>query len=169
MRKLILALVIVVMGVGVTGCSTKSSLEGLNPEIKIAQTAKFECGQVTDKSGFSPSGEDVQPASAMETALKAVLNKEGLKGKDFRIDTTILAYSPGNAFARWILPGAGATKLQTESRIYDQSGSLVATLPVTRTIAAGGGYTMGAWREVFQEVAEEIVNVLKEKMLGIKK
>lgn len=32
---------------GMVGCSTKSSLEGLSPTMKVAQTAKFESGEVT--------------------------------------------------------------------------------------------------------------------------
>ena len=68
-----------------------------------------------------------------------------------------------------MLPGAGATKLVTESEIYTPEGVLVAKIPVNRSIAAGGGYTIGAWKTVFDDVAQEIVKVLKEQLLGIKK
>lgn len=45
----------------------------------------------------------------------------------------------------------------------------MAKIPVNRSIAAGGGYTIGAWKTVFDDVAQEIVKVLKEQLLGIKK
>ena len=171
MKKLLLTLVVAGMCFGMVGCATKSSLEGLSPTLKVAQTAKFESGEVTDKSGFVFGEKDdkIVLTDAMKSSLTAALATEDLAGNDYVIKTTILQYSPGNAFARWMLPGAGATKLVTESEIYTPEGVLVAKIPVNRSIAAGGGYTIGAWKTVFDDVAQEIVKVLKEQLLGIKK
>lgn len=171
MRKLFLLLAVAGMCFGMVGCSTKSSLEGLSPTMKVSQAAKFESGEVIDKSGFVFEEKDdkIVLADAMKSSLSAALASEGVAGSDYVIKTTILQYSPGNAFARWILPGAGATKLVTESEIFTPEGVLVAKIPVNRSIAAGGGYTIGAWKTVFDDVAQEIVKVLKEQLLGIKK
>lgn len=171
MRKLFLLLAVVGMCFGMVGCSTKSSLEGLSSTMKVSQAAKFESGEVIDKSGFVFEEKDdkIVLADAMKSSLSSALATEGIAGSDYVIKTTILQYSPGNAFARWILPGAGATKLVTESEIFTPEGVLVAKIPVNRSIAAGGGYTIGAWKTVFDDVAQEIVKVLKEQLLGIKK
>ena len=41
----------------------------------------------------------------------------------------------------------------------------MARLPVHRSIAAGGGYTINAWKYVFDDVAKETVRVMKEQLL----
>lgn len=68
-----------------------------------------------------------------------------------------------------MLPGAGATKLTTVSIIYTADRRELARIPVTRSIAAGGGYTIGAWKYVFKDVAKETVKVIKEQILKIEK
>lgn len=164
MRKLICLLVLaVVVAVG-AGCATKSSFDAADPSMKLSSESKFEVTKIDDKSGFTPSGEDVDPAKAMQAALEAELEKSGLAGKDYRINVTISEYKPGNAFARWLMPGMGGTYLKTRSSIIDTEGKIVAVIPVDRTVAAGGGFTIGAWRECFKEVAEEIVKVLQREM-----
>ena len=167
-KKALLSILMMGLCIACIGCSTKSSLEWLEPSIKIAPTDKFEIGEVTDQSGFVPAESELEPAEAMKKALVTAMQRENLLGNEFKIDTTVLAYSPGNAFSRWLVPGMGATHLKTISYIYGKDGNKVAELPVERKISAGGGFTIGAWREVFSEVAEEIVEVIQEKFLKIK-
>lgn len=164
MRKLVCLLAMALMMAIVSGCATKSSFDASDTSIKLSQTSRFEVAEITDNSGFTPSGEDVDPASAMRSALIAELEKSGIAGKGYKINVTISEYKPGNAFARWLLPGMGGTYLKTKSSIIDSSGKIVAVIPVNRTVAAGGGFTIGAWRECFQDVAEEIVKILKIEM-----
>ena len=164
MRKLIFLLALaLVVAVG-AGCATKSSFDAADPSLKIPPQSKFEVAKIEDNSGFTPSGEDVDPAKAMRAALISKLEKAGLAGQDYKIDVTISEYRPGNAFARWLMPGMGGTYLKTRSSIIDTEGKIVAVIPVDRTVAAGGGFTIGAWRECFKEVAEEIVKVLQREM-----
>lgn len=146
------------------GCSTKSAFEPVFPDVSLPPTARYVIGEVKDNSGFTASSEEINPVIAMETALKAELTKAGLYDGDFKINIAITEYEPGNAFKRWILPGFGGTYLKTQSTILNPDGKIVATIPVNRMIAAGGAFTVGAWKECFQEVAEEIVKVLKREM-----
>jgi hypothetical protein len=46
--------------------------------------------------------------------------------------------------------------------VLDGDGGAVGTFSVERSIAAGGGYTVGAYKYVFDEVAKAIVDYLKE-------
>lgn len=153
------------------GCSTKSSIVGLNPEIQVSQSEKFASGNVVDKSGyvFGEKDEKIVLTEVMQSALSSALETGGIRGTGYVIDTEILEYAPGNAFARWMLPGAGATKLTTVSTIYTADRRELARIPVTRSIAAGGGYTIGAWKYVFKDVAKETVKVIKEQILKIEK
>ena len=106
----------------------------------------------------------VAAAKAMQAALAAELEKSGLAGQGYKLNVSISEYAPGNAFARWLMPGMGGTYLKTRTSILDGDDKTVAVIPVNRTVAAGGGFTIGAWRECFGEVATEIVKVLKREM-----
>ncbi|MDJ0685872.1 MAG: DUF4410 domain-containing protein [Alphaproteobacteria bacterium] len=127
-------------------------------------------GDVTDNSGFvfSQDEESLDIPVSMEAALTEQLTEEGLlaTGDDagYAINPTINEYEPGNAFARWLLPGAGSTILKVSSDIQTPDKAPVATIETTNTIYAGGAYTIGAWRSIFESGAEEIVEQLKKSM-----
>lgn len=149
------------------GCSTKISIDKVVHET-LPQEAKFSCGEVIDQTGFVPTQEhdNIVLSNAFKSALDAAFTKAGLAGTGYTINSTILEYSPGNAFARWLLPGAGATKLKIVNKIIAPGGELIATIPVERSIAAGGGYTVGAWKYIFTDVADSVVETLKKELLG---
>ena len=154
----------------ISGCMTKSNLDLQSPSVKVSETAKFSAGKATDNSGyqFPPEEEDkFDLAKAMQSSLDAALSQNGLKGKGYTIRVTILNYEPGSAFHRWLLPGFGGTKLTTESYVYSPAGKLVAKIPVHRSINAGGGFTIGAYRYVFDDVAAEIVRIIKTRLRGV--
>lgn len=164
MQKLICLLgLVVVVAVG-AGCATKSSFDAADSSVKLSKESKFEVSKVDDNSGFTPSGEDVAQAKAMQAALTAELERAGLAGQGYKLNVSISEYAPGNAFARWIMPGMGGTYLKTRTSILGGDDKTVAVIPVNRTVAAGGGFTIGAWRECFNDVATEIVKVLKREM-----
>ncbi|MDR2368860.1 MAG: DUF4410 domain-containing protein [Deltaproteobacteria bacterium] len=124
----------------------------------------FSVGEVSDKSGFKfPEGEEekIVLTEAMTGALKKALEAKGAQGEgQWLINVDITEYAPGNAFARWLMPGAGATVLGVVAHIVNQEGVAAARIPIRRSIGFGGGYTIGAWEYVFDEVAEAIVETL---------
>ncbi|EGY24611.1 hypothetical protein DA2_3227 [Desulfovibrio sp. A2] len=150
------------------GCSTKSRITPMGDAAHIPAGSTFSVGQTVDDSSFKFGEQDEKFSlcDTMSASLKNALVQEAMESAQgpLVIKTRILAYAPGNAFARWLVPGAGATKLSTESEVYAPDGSMLAKIPVERSIAAGGGYTIGAWKYVFDDVAKEIVAVLKKDM-----
>ena len=60
------------------------------------------------------------------------------------------------------MPGYGSTVLTVECALHD-GAKKVATVNARRTVDAGGGYTVGAWKTIFGSVAEDIVADLKKK------
>ena len=148
------------------GCGTKSSyrsppgLEALNP------SGGFSIGQVYDRSGyeFPDLANAFNLEETMASALWTALARQGLAAENgqYTIDVNILAYVPGNAFARWLLPGAGATKLEVEAVVFDRNYFQVARIPVYRHIGAGGALTVGAHKSAFGDVADRIVSILKD-------
>ena len=104
----------------------------------------------------------------MREALEKALRAKGALGEEapWLVKVELVDYAPGNAFARWLLPGAGATKLKAVATVVDSEGSRAATIPVERSIGFGGAYTIGAWKYVFDEVAVEMVRLLTETKGG---
>lgn len=141
------------------GCGTKSTYIATPGAKAINQADGFKVGQVNDLTGFHV--DDFNLKDAMTAAMEAALAKQGLTGAGYSVNVNILAYYPGNAFLRWLMPGAGATQLTVEAMIMDKKGELAAKIPVDRHISAGGGYTVGAYKYVVEEVAQEIAAVIK--------
>jgi len=148
------------------GCGTTSNYIQAPGAQGINQAEGFKVGQVEDLSGFQFRPNDPDAFSlkeTMSTALGAALARQGLTGEGRnKVNVNILAYDPGNAFARWIVPGAGATKLTVEATIVDKKGTQLAKIPVDRHISAGGGFTVGAYKYIFEEVAQEIAAIIKD-------
>lgn len=152
-----------------SGCSTKTYYQPIPGEAAVQTTASFTIGKTQDLSGYKFSDDDKDKfvlTTAMDDALKAELGKAGalrLDGADYVIDTKITNYAPGNAALRWLLPGAGETRLTVESSVINNEGRVVATIPVDRRVPAGGVQTIGAYKYVFEDVAEAIVTVLRDE------
>ena len=147
-----------------SACSTKVSYIPSQGVDSIPPEAMFAVGEVVDETGFSfPADEKdkIVLSEAMAAALKKALTESGIIADgQLLINVTLTEYAPGNAFKRWLMPGAGATKLNVVAYVVDQEGTKMATIPVERYIGMGGGYTVGAWKYVFDEVATAIVQSL---------
>ncbi|UTF51796.1 DUF4410 domain-containing protein [Desulfomicrobium sp. ZS1] len=153
-----------------TGCSTKSQFN----QVSDAQNQcppYFSIGEIKDSSNYSPGKNDpaIEPSEMMRSALKNELTKKGYFAEKSEnvstINIEILNYAPGNAFARWLFPGAGASKLKIQTALVDCKNIEIANIPIDRSIAAGGGYTIGAWEYVFTDVAERLVQDLEKNVL----
>jgi hypothetical protein len=163
-----LLLAVLALAAFMTGCSTSSSYTPLHHEIQIAPSSTFKVGEVNDKSGFIFEAGDEDSfnlAQAMKENLVSVLTINNSFNADgpYTINVDILEYSPGNAGLRWLMPGLGATSLSIKSIVCSNKDVPLAEIPVKRSIAAGGAYTVGAYKYVFREVAEEIVKILLDE------
>lgn len=162
-------LVILAVSLALVGCSMKSNLHRTPDATYLPADTKFQIGETVDASGFTfvDPNEKFSLSDAMTGSLNAAFSMEGLSASNSKyiIKTKVVEYAPGNAFTRWIIPGAGATKLSTESVVYTVDGVEIARIPVQRSIAAGGGYTIDAWKYVFNDVAQETVKVIKTQLM----
>ncbi|NCC04674.1 MAG: DUF4410 domain-containing protein [Proteobacteria bacterium] len=155
------------------GCSTKSQYVKIN-ESQNNCPSYFNIGEVVDSSNYVPGKDDpkISPAVYMKNALQKELIANSIYGKEskdvYTIQIEVLNYAPGNAFARWIMPGLGASKLNIQTTIVDCKGTPFANIPIDRSVAAGGGYTIGAWEYVFVDVSERLVKDLKKNVLNMK-
>lgn len=161
--KLLLLSALLVFG---TACSKTSSFDLKDPNAVIAPSSGFMIGDVEDNTGYQPREDepDIDLEKSLKEALNKAVTKQGLEGNDYTISTKIINYEPGNAFHRWLMPGMGATKLETISTISDKNGNVIATIPVQRNISFGGAFTVGAWETVIAEVADEIILTIKKHL-----
>lgn len=159
---MILALAAVLHGCG----SVKHRLD-LSEGYAPPQEARVAIGQIRNQSG-KDFGE-IDPVGLLRDSLAEALRKENLlwsgSGPKITIDADIIEYEPGSAFKRWLLPGWGSTVLTVRAALRDGE-RIVGTAESRRTISIGGGYSIGAWRTIFSDVAEDLAGDLKAKIRG---
>lgn len=113
---------------------------------------------------------DVEPEdlyAAYRESLTESLEKYGIdyapdKTK-YIIDISILGYKEGNAFVRWLTPAGGESKVTVQATLK-RGEKIIGGVESQQTIAWGGGFSIGGWRNVISwsaaEVAEELCREL---------
>tara|TARA_B100001093_G_scaffold515280_1_gene591277 strand:+ start:971 stop:1456 length:486 start_codon:yes stop_codon:yes gene_type:complete len=143
----------------ITGCSTTSVIEVVNPDLLDGEIVVATV-IVSNSTG---QAFDIDIESMLSKGLLDELSSQSMldetSGK-FNLDVSIVQYEKGNAFARWMVPGMGATVLSVEASLKDGSGSIIAQSQATKSIGAGGGYTIGAWSTVFKDISKTLVTDL---------
>ncbi|MBR5050115.1 MAG: DUF4410 domain-containing protein [Desulfovibrio sp.] len=155
---------VLMLSLALAGCATHGTMQLSDEARPLAADATFQNEEVKDASGFDWGTEKdrVDIVASLKAAIDWELAQANLAGTGYVLRTDIVRYEPGNAFKRWLMPGFGATRLNVVGKVFTREGALVATVPVERYIGFGGGFTIGAWKDVFQDVAKEIVRVLKK-------
>jgi hypothetical protein len=143
----------------VTGCASSSNIQAtgqasIESDLTIAEI------NVANSTGENFEGTDV--IAMMRSAASDEVRKNGLRryadsGTPYSLNINIIQYSKGNAVTRWMMPGAGKTILSVEAELKNPDGVVVAESQATESIGAGGLYTIGAWKRVFDKVAESLV------------
>jgi hypothetical protein len=139
----------------------------LGPQLASLPKGPFELGKVTNATGQTY---DVNVESLLTDALTIKLSNQGLlwtEGPDPKVllSCQVVEYDEGSAFKRWLLPGWGATVLAIQCDMKDKERQ-IGSLDARRTVSAGGAYTTGANLYIFQQVAEDVVQDLRSKMLS---
>ena len=125
---------------------------------------KVAVGEVS----YSGQYADLEPQRRLRDALAEAFRKkdllaQGNSDKYLVLDSQILEYEPGNAFKRWMLPGWGATILSVRAVLRDGE-KIAGTAEARRTISIGGGYSIGAWKTIFPDVAEDVAEEIATKL-----
>ncbi|MDR0465998.1 MAG: DUF4410 domain-containing protein [Deltaproteobacteria bacterium] len=166
MRKLLLIAAVGVLCAVLTGCGASAKYIPVPGAAKVNPVGAFSIGEVTNASKVEYLENGKKVSDAMHDALKLELVKKtafAMPG-DYALNITIDQYKPGNAFARWLSPGAdsGETFLAISCSVADREGNELARIRARKSITFGGGFTRGAWEYVFNDVAEELVKTLQE-------
>lgn len=89
---------------------------------------------------------------------------EQVSSPPLTLDAYIVKYQKGNVFMRPVLPMWGKTALAVRCDLKD-GDRVVTTVESKHVISLGSGaFTVGAWRKVFSDVSEDLVQELARKM-----
>ena len=148
-----------------TGCGTVKHTMNLSAGYAMSPDAKIEVGPVLNQTGKQL---DIDIEKMLTDALTEQLQKENLlaMGGDSQklvIQSKVIEYDKGNAFKRWLMPGWGSTVLTIQCDLKD-GDKIVGTADARRTISIGGAYSIGAWKTVFEGIANDMVKDLKKEI-----
>ena len=129
---------------------------------------KIVLGTIVNKTG---KNFDVDIEAILELAVVSKLVDEKLLGfegdsNSVVMDVSIISYRKGNAFIREFLPlpGFSSTELAIEASLFDSKGNLEATAQAQRSVDWGGRYTVGAWRSIFDGLANDLIEDLRSEI-----
>jgi hypothetical protein len=151
--------VLAVLAFTTYGCGSVQHKVSFQENYAIQPDTRLEVGKVTNETGQTF---DVDVVQMLTDGLSGALGEKKLlwtggEAHKLVIDSKIVEYEKGDAFKRWLLPGWGATVLSVQAVLKDGDQS-VGTAEARRTVSAGGGYTIGAWRTVFNSLANDVVD-----------
>jgi len=151
-------------------CGTVEHSVRVEDQQAFGVDTKILVGEVANRTGESF---DIDIETMLRDAMVDELAKENLLGKQgapgvVSMNVNIIEYRKGDAFKRWLWPGYGSTVLVIEANLLDAEGNVDATAQANRSVDAGGGYTTGAWEEIFEDVAADLVSDLKVSITGVK-
>jgi hypothetical protein len=149
----------------ITACGTVQHNVKFNPDYRTQAGTRLEVAAVSNQTKETF---DVDIERMLADALSQELREQdllwtGQDGQRLLIKAQILEYSKGDAFKRWLAPGAGATVLTVSCDLLD-GDQCVGTAQAKRTVSAGGLYTVGAWRTVFNSVAKDLAEDLRSQL-----
>lgn len=163
----LLLLVAALTGCGYKQLQTKGGEAG---DLLPSPGATVELGKISVE-GEKPL--DFNPAVLLKEELTEALADENMlwsgnkSASRFILDAKIVDYEPGNAAKRWLLPGWGSTILGVRGELKaPESGRVAAVIENKRAVYAGGAFTIGAWKTIFDTVADDLAAELKYRING---
>ena len=144
-------------------CGTVEHTVRVEDQQAFGEDTRILVGEVANKTGETF---DVDIEAMLRDAMVNELSRENLLGQEatpgvVTMNVNIIEYRKGDAFKRWLWPGYGSTVLVAD-------GNVDATAQANRSVDAGGGYTVGAWKKIFEDVSADLVSDLKSTVTGVK-
>ena len=148
-----------------TGCGTVQHKVDFKDKYAPPPNTKIELGRVMNKTGdeFDIDIKKMLSDSLEKTLKEKELLWTGTGGSKLLLESNIIEYKKGDAFKRWLLPGWGSTILIVRCDLVDEDNRIVGSVDAKRTVDAGGGYTIGAWKTVFDNLANDVVEDLSKE------
>ena len=165
-----LRVLFILLSVFIGGCATGTPVFWVDKDASLSGYKVLEVTPVVNETGKTFEFDVV---SEITNQLKEHLIKEGYvitddgqSGDDILvIRSYLIAYEPGNAFDRWMVPGGGKTHCTIKSVLVDKrTGKTQGEILVPKEIGTGGLFSIGADKRILGIVAEDMVDELKKKI-----
>ena len=155
----------VLMIMVITGCGTVQHKVTFQDNYLPQSQTKIEVGTVTNETGetFDVNIEQMLTDALAEELRKEVMLWDGGNNTKLVLSSKIVEYAKGDAFKRWLLPGWGSTVLTIQCDLKN-ANKVVGSVEARRTISIGGGYTIGAWKTIFDSLAKDVVKDLRSQI-----
>jgi hypothetical protein len=146
------------------GCGLVRTSATLNGNAHV-QPNRIGIAKITDTTTGVPN--DINPSGLLREALEKRLDEEKrliptTEGNKLVLEATISDYKAGNAAKRLFLPW-GTTELEVKGSLKDMDGNIVGSVDAYRTVSIGGVFSVGAWKTIFADVADDIVEEIKRE------
>jgi hypothetical protein len=142
----------------------------VSTDVDLPLDIRVQVGDVQSRIS-SQEVSNVDITGLMRAALERALVSEGIAASPGAtvtpalLNVNVVGYMPGSAFGRWLMPGVGATVLSVEGNLTDkESGKVLARIRDERGVYAGGLYTIGAWKTIFDTVARDVASNLANRL-----
>jgi hypothetical protein len=148
------------------GCAAGTPVIWVEKGVSFSTYRAVDVGAVVNQTGKTF---DFDVAQSLTDQIRSKLAEHGvpLTQGGSAVDGTLVlktrltAYSPGNAAARWALPGAGTTECIVKGELLDgQTGAQLGVLLSHRSISSGGLFSIGADRRILDVVATDIADAV---------
>ena len=153
-----------------SGCGETVHLATFDRDFTPNAAAMIRVGEISDAAPRGNRGdrEDFDTEAELRIQLESILSERGMlaadgaEGEPYVLNARITAYDPGSLAKRMIVWGWGATELSVQCTVQE-GDRVIGTIFARRTVEIGGIYTIGAWKSVFETVADDIANELEAK------
>lgn len=156
----------------IVGCATTKPMLQMGEGVSLAGYKAFEVMPVINETGkvfeFNVEDKLTQNIKSKMKEKGYVINEEKEeKVSMLIIKSSLVAYAPGNAAKRWLLPGAGKTRCTVRTSLIDKmTGELIGEIVIDEEVGTGGLFSVGADKWILKVVAKSISNEIDKKVKG---
>ncbi|MBI2876502.1 MAG: DUF4410 domain-containing protein, partial [Candidatus Tectomicrobia bacterium] len=157
--KRLLALQFLCFLVLAAGCAAGKPMVVWEKGVSLAEYQTFEVAPVTNEEGKTF---DFDVASAITAQIKSKLKKKGYlisegtetTGRILVVKSSLIAYEPGSALQRFIVPGWGTTSCTVKASLIDKpTGKIVGEMVIDKFVSTRWPYSIGADKRILGSVA----------------
>jgi Domain of unknown function (DUF4410)/RcsF lipoprotein len=124
-----------------------------------------ETGQNYDFDFVGAFTEDL--SSALRSQGYHVASASSAPDGSLLVRCRVLAYEPGNAFERYMLPGTGETEVTVATSLVDKkTNEVLGGISTSKEVMVGAFGAPGAYKSVFEAVSQDIAVSIDRKIKG---
>jgi Domain of unknown function (DUF4410) len=159
-------LAVALITLAAAGCAAGKPVIWVDKGVSFSNYRAVDVITVTNETGKTF---DFDVAQSLTDQIRSKLTEHGVpltQGGNavdgtLVLKTRLTTYSPGNAAARWALPGAGTTECLVKGELLDgPTGARLGVLLSHRSISGGGLFSVGADKGILDVVATDIADAV---------